>query len=165
MQQHEYARFSGVWKKAADRGHVGLCRKHFGFEERASRVDCRRGEQTISAVIFCPVEVSEVAGHLNPSSAIAKQMESKLSSEPAQDFRGCLRVAIEAATRVVFREDADRVLKGLLKGLGSFMRYGRKPHFAAYRIVALGCQLECFLLSLGRHIGRDNFRDYQEGCH
>jgi hypothetical protein len=125
MQQHEYARFSGVWKKAADRGHIGLCWKHLGFEERARGIDCCCGEQTISGVFFCLVRVSEVAGHLNPGFAVAKQMDLKLGNEPAQDFLGRLRVAIETATRIVFREDADRVLIGLLERFNSFMRHWR----------------------------------------
>lgn len=165
MQQHEYARFSGVWKKAADRGHVGLCWKHLGFEKRAHGIDCGGGEQTISAAFFCLAEISEVAGHLNPGPAVAKQMELKLNSEPSQDFRRCLRVAIEAATRVVLREDAECVLKGLLKGLISLMRHRRKAHRATYRIVALDHWMECFLLSIRRPVGHDNFHGYQEGCH
>jgi hypothetical protein len=165
MQQHEYARFSGVWQKAADRGDKGLSWKHLGFEERARGIDCCCGKQTISAVFFCLVEISKVAGHLNPGPAVVKQVESELISEPAQHFLGHLRVAIEAATRVIFREDADCVLKGLLEGRSSFMCRGCKPHPDAYRIVALGRQRECFLLSVCRHASRYNFRGYQEGRH
>src|ERR1700730_16501100 len=98
-------------RKLPTGGHIGLCWKRLGLQERAARIDCCCGKQTISAVFFCLIEVSEVAGHLNPGSAVAKQMDLKLSSEPAQDFRGCLRVAKEATTRVVFRKDADCVLK------------------------------------------------------
>lgn len=165
MQQHEDARFSGVWKKAPDRGHIGLCWKHLGFEERARGIDGCGGEQSIAGAFFCMVKVSEVAGHLNPGSAVAKQMDLKLNSEPSQDFSGGFRVAKEATTRVVFREDADCVLKGLFEGLSSSMRDGRKPHHAAYRIVAFGWPMKCFLLRVCRHAGRDYFCGYQEGCH
>src|ERR1043165_8116886 len=114
MQQHEDARFSGVWQKAADRGHIGLGRKHLGFEEGARSINGCCGEQSIPGMSFCLAEIREVTGHLDPGSAVAKQTESELSSEPAQHFLGHLRVAIEAATRVVFGKDADCVLKGLL---------------------------------------------------
>jgi hypothetical protein len=102
MEQHENARFSGVWTKAADRRYVGLCWKYFGLQEWTASIDCGCGKQPRADVVFCLFKVSEVASHLNPGSAVAKQTGLKLTGEPAQDLLGCLRVPIKASTRVIF---------------------------------------------------------------